>query len=110
SLDLGLPLTVATVASDYFAWPILAELLPVSFPGVQTKRDPFLTDIDYTSLKQRIEAYFDPAISNSDFFQKYPEANISTPQYDPTATRDYLKQRGMLHSNIVQFAFRPFDT
>ena len=41
-LPLGLPLVRTTVSEDYFDWPALPELFPVSFPGVQTGRDTFL--------------------------------------------------------------------
>ena len=108
-LELGLPFLPAAVSEGYFDWPKLPELLPVSFPGVQTKRDSFLTDIDHAVLKRRIEMYFDPTAENSEFFAAFPEAGYRTAQYDPMATRDCLKRRGMLYENIVPFAFRPFD-
>lgn len=109
-LELGLPFVVAAAGTGYFGWPKLPELLPVSFPGVQTKRDMFLTDIDRDALERRIEAYFDPTVSDTEFFARAPEAGYKTAQYDPIKTREYLKRRGILRENIVRFAFRPFDT
>ena len=34
------------LGEEYFDWPTLPELFPVSFPGVNTARDGFLVDID----------------------------------------------------------------
>jgi hypothetical protein len=109
-LELGLPFAPGAVGVGYMGWPKLPELLQVSVPGVQTKRDAFLTDIDHEALEHRIESYFDSAVSDVEFFSRVPEAGFKTAQYDPAATRDYLKRRGMLRENIVPFAFRPFDT
>ena len=45
-LPLGLPFVQTAVSDEWFDWPALPDLFPVSFPGVQTKRDSFLIDID----------------------------------------------------------------
>ena len=45
-LSLGLPFAHTTVGAGWHDWPSLTDLLPMSFPGVQTKRDSFLVDID----------------------------------------------------------------
>ncbi|MGH6846429.1 MAG: type ISP restriction/modification enzyme [Methylocella sp.] len=108
-MELGLPFAGATVGAGYFGWPKLPELLPVSFPGVQTKRDNFLTDIDRHSLVSRIERYFDKSVSDADFFAANPEAGIETDQYEPVATRNVLRGRSILKANFVRYAFRPFD-
>jgi len=50
SLDLGLPFYELTVGADYLAWPLLTEILPTSFPGVQSKRDEIVVDIDRETL------------------------------------------------------------
>ena len=53
-LPLGLPFVRTAVSEDWFDWPALPELFPVSFPGVQTKRDSFLIDVDLDRLKARV--------------------------------------------------------
>ena len=50
-LPLGLPLVRTAVSEDYFDWPALPELFPVSFPGVKTSRDGFLVDTDLESTQ-----------------------------------------------------------
>ena len=40
-LPLGLPLVRTAVSAEYFDWPTLPDLFPVSFPGVKTSRDGF---------------------------------------------------------------------
>ena len=41
-LPLGLPFIRTAVSADWFSWPPLPDLFPVSFPGVKTSRDGFL--------------------------------------------------------------------
>ena len=43
-LPLGLPFVSTAVSEDWFDWPALPDLFPVSFPGVKTSRDGFLVD------------------------------------------------------------------
>ena len=57
-LDLGLPFAPAQVTSGYLHWPLLPDLLPVSFPGVKTSRDDVVVDIDRTRLVERMETVF----------------------------------------------------
>ena len=45
-LPLGLPFVRTAVSEDWFDWPALPDLFPVSFPGVKTSRDGFLVDVD----------------------------------------------------------------
>ena len=58
NLRLGLPFKPMAVSEHWFDWPALPDLFPVSFPGVQTKRDGFLVDVDLDRLKARIADYF----------------------------------------------------
>ena len=44
-LSLGLPFVQTAVSENWFDWPALPDLFPVSFPGVQTKRDSFLVSM-----------------------------------------------------------------
>ena len=58
-LPLGLPFTQTAVSKDWFDWPALPDLFPVSFPGVKTSRDGFLVDTDLDRLRARVDDYFD---------------------------------------------------
>jgi predicted helicase len=37
--DVGLPFMPMQINTEYSAWPLLPELLPISFPGIQPSRD-----------------------------------------------------------------------
>ena len=59
-LPLGLPLVRTAVSEDYFDWPALPDLFPISFPGVKTSRMGFLliptltgsrTGLPFTSMR-----------------------------------------------------------
>jgi hypothetical protein len=45
-VELGLPFKPRALGAGYLDWPLLPDVFPVSFPGVQTCRDDFLVDID----------------------------------------------------------------
>jgi hypothetical protein len=109
SLDLGLPYIQAVVSADFHEWPKLPDLLPSSFPGVQSKRDSFVVDIDENVLRKRIGMYFDPAIPDTVARAEMPEAFIATSQYDPKKVRDALSKRGVLRDRFVKYLYRPFD-
>lgn len=51
NLRLGLPFKLAAVSEDWFDWPAMPDLFPVSFPGVKTSRDGFLVDVALDRLK-----------------------------------------------------------
>ena len=93
-LPLGLPFVKTAVSADWFDWPALPDLLPVSFPGVQTGRDQFLVDTDLDRLQARIGEYFDPALGHEDIARRHPRVMQSTARFDARAVRD---------------AYRPFD-
>ena len=109
-LPLGLPFVHAAVSKEWFDWPALADLFPVSFPGVKTSRDGFLVDVDLDRLRTRIGDYFDPNRSHEEIAQRYPGVMKSTARYDARATRTALIARGGPdEAGFVQFAYRPFD-
>ena len=111
SLRLGLPLKPAAVSEDWFDWPSLPDLFPVSFPGVQTSRAGFLIDTDLDRLKARVGDYFDPALSHEEIARRYPAAMRNTARFDARATRDaLLKRGGPDETGFVRHAYRPFDT
>ncbi len=109
-LELGLPYVSGESNPDYFSWPSLPELFPVSFPGVKTSRDDFLVDIDRDRLVRRLELYFDPAVGHEEMARIAPGVMEATARFDPIVTRDRLRKRGFLPENVVRYCYRPFDT
>ena len=109
-LPLGLPFAETVVSPDWFDWPALPDLFPVSFPGVQTGRDQFLVDTDLDRLRARVSDYFDPALSHEEIARRYPRVMKSTARFDARAVRDtLLKRGGPDESGFIRFAYRPFD-
>jgi len=108
-LPLGLPFVPMGAESSYSGWPLLNELLPTSYPGVQTKQDALLVDISREELTKRMESYFDPGISDAEIERLYSGSMDGTNACEPKPTRRYLTRRGLLRSNIVPFAYRTFD-
>ena len=101
------------MSEDWFDWPALPDLFPVSFPGVQTKRDSFLVDVDLDRLKARVADYFDTALSHEEIAKRYPGAMKSSSGFvvrDARLVRDALLERGgPIDAGFVRFAYRPFD-
>ena len=109
-LPLGLPFVRTAVSADWFDWPALPELLPVSFPGVQTGRDTFLVDDDRDKLTERIRDYFDPALGHEEIARRYPRVMTNTARFDARGVRDtLLKRGGPDETGFVRYAYRPFD-
>ena len=111
---LGLPFKPLAVSPVWFDSPALPDLFPTWFPGVQTKRDSFLVDIDLDRLKSRIADYFDPGLSHDEIALRHPVAVKSSSGFvvrDGRAVRDSLLKRGEpTVSGFVRHAYRPFDT
>ena len=112
-LRLRLPFKPIVVIEDWFGWPALPELFPVSFPGVQTKRDSFLIDTDLDRLKERVADYFDPTLNHDKIARHYPDAMKSSSGFvvrDARLVRDALLARGGPdETGFVRHAYRPFD-
>ena len=110
-LPLGLPFAETAVSANWFDWPALPDLFPVSFPGVKTSRDGFLVDTDLDRLRARVGDYFDPELSHEEIARRYPRVMKSTARFDARKVRDaLLKRGGPDESGFVRFAYRPFDT
>ena len=110
ALRLGLPFKPMAVSGDWFDWPALPDLFPVSFPGVKTSRDGFLVDIDLDRLKARIGDYFDRTLSHEEIARRYPSAMKTTARFDAGKARDRLLARGGPDEDgFIRFAYRPFD-
>ena len=109
-LPLGLPFAETAVSADWFDWPALPDLFPVSFPGVKTSRDGFLVDTDLDRLRVRVGDYFDTALNHEEIARRYPKVMKSTARFDARAVRDaLLKRGGPNESGFIRFAYRPFD-
>ena len=113
-LPLGLPFAAIAVNGDWQDWPSLPDLFPASFPGVQTKRDSFLVDIDIDRLKARIGDYFKSEFSHEEIARRYPAAMKNSSGFvvsDANLVRDsLLARRGPDDTGFVRHAYRPFDT
>ena len=109
-LPLGLPFVQTAVSDEWFDWPALPDLFPMSFPGVKTSRDGFLVDVDLARLRARVADYFDASVSHEDIARRYPGAMKATARFDARAVRDVLVKRGgPRESGFIRYAYRPFD-
>ncbi len=112
-LPLGLPFVQTAVGESWFDWPALPDLFPVSFPGVQTKRDQFLIDIDLDKLKARVADYFDETLSHDEVTRRYPAAMKNSSGFivsNARSVRDALLARGGPNEDgFVRHTYRPFD-
>ena len=109
-LPLGLPFVRTAVSDEWFDWPALPDLFPVSFPGVKTSRDGFLVDVDLDRLKARVADYFDATLSHEEIAGRYPGVMKTTARFDARAVRDKLLARGGPDdAGFIRFAYRPFD-
>ncbi len=96
NLGMGLSFMPGQVAVDYFDWPLLPELFPISFPGVKTSRDGVVVDIDRDQLVQRMQDYFNPKLSHNEIRHRAPAAMTSTQRFQAEAVRNQLLKRGFL--------------
>ena len=109
-LPLGLPFVRTAVSANWFDWPTLADLFPVSFPGVKTSRDGFLVDTDLDRLQARMSDYFDAGLSHEEIARRYPAVMNATARFDAHAVRDALLARGGHdQAGFIRLAYRPFD-
>ena len=109
-LPLGLPFVRTAVSEDWFEWPALPNLFPVSFPGVKTSRDGFLVDVDLDRLRARVADYFDAGLSHDEVARRYPGVMKTTARFNARAVRDALLNRGGPdEAGFIRVAYRPFD-
>jgi len=109
AIALGLPLKPKKFEEGYINYPQLTELFPVALPGVQTKVDELVTDIDRDRLVIRIKQYFDSTISHEEMGRICLGAIQRAAQFDAKAIRERLLKRGFLPEYIVRYCYRPFD-
>jgi hypothetical protein len=109
SLKLGLPFVPLQFETSYFDWPLLVDLLPVTYPGVITARDDVVIDIDKARLTKRMKAYFNSQISHREMSAVAPRAVEDAQRFNAIETREYLQKRGFLSNNVIKYLYRPFD-
>ena len=85
-LALGLPFAPAKVGAEYLSWPVLPDIFPASFPGVQTSRDDVVVDIDRERLVARMKACFDPEIGHEEMARIAPRAMETTARFQARQT------------------------
>ncbi|MBI4917901.1 MAG: N-6 DNA methylase [Acidobacteria bacterium] len=106
---LGYPLTTISTGAAYLTWPLLPELIPTSFPGVQTGRDLDLVEIDLQVLQSRMRRYFDPSVEDGELQRETVSLMVRSERFDPTQARRELLSTGISSGAFVRFAYRPFD-
>ena len=113
-LLLGLPFAPIAASGHWHEWPALPELFPTYLPGVQTKRDIFLVDVDSDQLRKRLADYFNEDLSNSEISRRYPIAMKSSSGFtvrDANKVRNSLTERGgPIEVGFIDYAYRPFDS
>lgn len=107
--ELGLPFRPLGNEQGYLGWPLLSDLFPFSFPGVQTKQDNLVIAIDRANLESRMRAYFDQSLSHQDLAIAYPSSMEGSNACDPVPTREALQKRGFLSQYLVKILYKPFD-
>ena len=109
-LPLGLPFVPTAVSKDWFDWPALPDLFPVSFPGVKTSRNGFLIDIDLDPLKARINEYFNAELRHEAIARRHPAIMQQSALFDAHAVRaELLARGGPDHAGFIRHTYRPFD-
>ena len=108
-VEIGLPFRPRVLEAAYLSWPLLTKLMPVSFPGVQTKRDELVVDVDEHALRDRMTSYFDFSVTHQDMARICPRAMTETARFSAAETRDYLRARGVREEWFRRYLFRPFD-
>lgn len=109
SRRLGLPFRPMLSQEEYPTWPLLAELFRESFPGVQSKQDSLVIDIDRERLLNRMMDYFDASISDASLSQIHPGSMDGSNACEPTSTRAALLKRGFLPQYVLPILYKPFD-
>ena len=108
-VEIGYPFMPATLEEGYLQWPRLPDLMPTSFPGIQTCRDGLVVDTDRDRLIERMEHYFDPEVSHEEMRDVCPRALKSTKRFHAEDVREQLQKRGFFPDRVVRYCYRPFD-
>lgn len=100
------------VTADYDAWPRLTELSAEGpYQGLAEDRRKALIDMSATSLRIRMERYFDNEVSWETL--KAEKGPLTEDYVDFPAKQvrgKLLKTEGFMETNLSRYAMRPFDT
>lgn len=106
---LGLPFRPMETEAAYTTWPLLEQLFPTSYPGVQSKQDQLVVDIDSERLARRIKDFFDSDVSNNEMAAKHPSSMDGHSGCEQVTVRAKLQKRGILSEYLVPYLYKPFD-
>ena len=76
--------------AGYLDWPLLPDLFPRSFPGIQPCRDDVVVDIEHDRLVNRMTVYFNPDVSHEEMRRIAPNAMTNTVGFEAVPARDFL--------------------
>jgi hypothetical protein len=97
-------------AQEYLDWPALDEIFVQQFPGFTTARDPDLISIDPEPLRERMQRYFDAALTDDAIAALAPTLMQDTGRFKAKETRrELLKTSCYREDHLVRVAYRPFD-
>ena len=105
----GYPFTLESASHEYRDWPTLESLMPISYPGVQSKQDALVVDIDKENLVERIGDYFDPAVTDGEMGARHRGSMDGSHACKPGPTRAQLVKRGLKPEYFVPYLYKPFD-
>jgi predicted helicase len=94
-------------AEDYSVWPGLTEIFRVSQNGVQTGHDGFSVSFDREVVAQRVEDFFNPALSDREVSQRYDLGDNSGWSF--AQKRRQLRGSTIQTKLLIPYFYRPFD-
>jgi hypothetical protein len=97
--------------TEYETWPLLADLLPAHYSGLNENRQGALIADDPKLLEQRLKKYFDPAVPDDAIAEFCPALMTDAARFNARQTRQtLLAARETFDARLlVRLAFRPFD-
>jgi len=97
----------AAIAGEYQSFFDVRDVFAEHITAVQTARDRFVTDFDEDTLRQRIETFADPGLSDRDVAREF-DLN-DTRDWSLTEAREELREEGIDDSLFLDYLYRPFD-
>ncbi|MEI8374125.1 MAG: type ISP restriction/modification enzyme [Planctomycetota bacterium] len=99
------------VAAHYTEWPKLTDLCAVApFNGPVERRGNSLISIDRDLLEERMVAYFDPTVQDSEVARYHASLMMTGNRIvGPEARKKLLKEHSFSLTHVVQYPFKVFD-
>lgn len=96
---------------DYLSWPTPVDLsLRRPFNGPIERRSLALISMEREPLASRVEAYFDPAVSDEKIKNLYPSLMMTGNRIVGSEARKTIRRKFSYDdSRIVRYPFKPFD-